>query len=74
MHVDDAAVELPFVVLEDPQARDLAGEPLGDCLVVVGRDAEEHAEPAPDLGHGLAADEHLRDADPLDDGAHPRKR
>ena len=35
---------LPSVALEDPQARDLAGEPLGGRRVVASRDAEQHAE------------------------------
>ena len=35
--------KLPVLVLEDPQPRDLAGEPLGGRLVVVAGDAEQDA-------------------------------
>ena len=63
--VEQRAVELAVVALEDPQARDLAGEPLRGRLVVRRRHAEEHAEARADL----AARRHARAADALHDRA-----
>ena len=50
--VEQRAIELPLVVLEDPQARDLAREPLGVRVVVTVGHAQQHAEPRPDLAAG----------------------
>jgi len=55
-HVEQAAIEAPILVREDPQARDLAGKALG--LRVVARDAEQDAETGSDLADDLAADAH----------------
>ena len=68
--VQDAAVELPLLVLEDPQASDLAGQARGHGLVVAVRDAEQDAEPVVDLAHGLALHEDARPRDALHDGPH----
>jgi hypothetical protein len=65
--VDDAPVEPALLVLEDPQAGDLAGETQGGRLVVSQRDAEEDAEPRADGGDGFPVDEDARLADPLDE-------
>jgi hypothetical protein len=65
--VDDAPVEPALLVLEDPQAGDLAGETQGGRLVVSQRDAEEDAEPRADGGDGFPVDEDARLADSLDD-------
>ena len=45
--VEEAPVELPLLVLEDPQARDLAGEPVASPPRRLG-DAEQDAEPGAD--------------------------
>ena len=67
VRVDDAPVELALLVREDPEARDLAGEALGGCLLVPLRDAEEDAEPRTDGCDGFPVDEDPRLADSLDD-------
>ena len=50
--VEERAVELAVVVLEDPQPRDLAGEPLRVGSGVAARDAEQDAQPGADLAAG----------------------
>ena len=52
--VEQRAVETPGLVLEDPQPRDLAGEPFGACAVVIARDAEENADAWPIAPPGVA--------------------
>src|SRR5919198_6584236 len=42
--VEERAVELPLLVLEDPQARDSSGKPLRSRRVVAARDPEQDAE------------------------------
>jgi hypothetical protein len=65
--VEDAAVELSFLVLEDPEPGDLRRQALRGRLVVAARDAEEDAESRADLADRLARDEDARLGDPLDD-------
>ncbi len=72
--VQNAPVELPLVVLEDPQAGDLPGQPPGDGRVVAARDAEEHAEPAADLADRLAVHEDPGAGHPLHDRPHGSPR
>lgn len=57
--------EPPVLVREDPEARHLAGEPVGIDLGIRYGDTEEDAEPAADRSAGR----HLRPRDPLDDGS-----
>ena len=68
--LEDAAVELPLLVLEDPQARDLPGQAHRDRFVVAVRDPEQDAEAVADLAHGFALDEDACADDPLHDRAH----
>jgi hypothetical protein len=68
--VEHAAVEPPRLVLEDAQARDLAGEPLRRSRVVTGRDAEEDEQTARDLALDAPVDEHTGARDPLHDRPH----
>jgi hypothetical protein len=72
--VEHAAIESALVVLEDPQSRDLPGEPVGRCKVVAAGHAKEHAEPGVDLGHDLVPDEHTGECDALDDRLQSRTR
>ena len=53
--VEERAVELSLGVLEDPQPRDLASEPLAVSSVVLARDAEQDADPGADLAAGRDA-------------------
>src|SRR5690349_11917190 len=66
--LEERAVELAGVVLEDAQARDLAGEALRSGGVVAGADAEQDAEPGADRSPGGRA----RADDALDDRSHSR--
>ncbi len=64
-HVQDRAVHLAGVVLEDPQVRDLAGEEGGFALAVAVLDAEQHEEAAADRSDHPVADGDARLAHPL---------
>ena len=60
--VDDRAVHHAVVVVEDPQAGDLVGEPIGDADRVGVGDADEHAQAGadrPDDLRGSSADARL---------------
>ena len=72
--VEDAAVELALVVLEDAQASDAAGHALGGFRVVLARDPEQDAQARPDLPHDLVSGAHTRLGDALDDGPHLLER
>jgi hypothetical protein len=65
--VEEAPVELPLLVLEDPQAGDLPGEPAGLTLGVAFGDAEKDAQPRADLGEGLRPDQDAGLPDALND-------
>ena len=68
--VEQGAVEVAVVVLEDPQAGDLAGKPFGLGVVVIACDAQKHAHASAD---GAAwRDARARDA--LDDRSHASSR
>jgi hypothetical protein len=64
---EEAPVELPFLVLEDAQARYLAGQPRRGRLVIPLGDAQEDAEAGADGADRLPCDEDARLADSLDD-------
>src|SRR4029079_12479348 len=64
--VEERAVELALVVLEDPEPRDLAGEPRRLGGRVPAGDAQEHAKAGADLTTGRCAGP----ADALDDRLH----
>ena len=68
--LEQRAVELPVVVLEDAEPRHLRGEPVGVGVTVAGRDPEEDAEPGPDR----AAGRNRRAGHPLDDASHGSSR
>src|SRR5919109_3757260 len=68
--VDQAAIELAGLVLEDAQARDAAGQPLRLGGLVAARDTEQHAKARPDLADDLLPHSHARVRDALDDGFH----
>ena len=68
--LEQRAVELPVVVLEDAELRHLLGEPTGVGVTVAGRDPEEDADPGPDR----AAGRNRRAGHPLDDGSHGSSR
>jgi hypothetical protein len=65
--LEERAVELAGVVLEDTELPDLRREPLGPRAVVITRDAEQDEQPRADLADGLAADADGRARDALDD-------
>ena len=71
--VEEAAVELPVVVGEHAQPRDLAREPCGRVVVVAGRDAEQNAEAGADLARDYALHRHPGRADALTNGSHARR-
>ena len=64
--VEQRAVELAGVVLEDPQPRDLAGEALGVLLRVARGDAEQDEQARADL----AARRRARPRHALNDCSH----
>ena len=66
-------VEPAVLVLEHAQAGDAAGEAVGRRGPVRLGDAEEDAEPGPDLADDLAADEHPGLRDTLNDRSHRRE-
>ena len=70
--VQEAQVELTGVALEHAQARDSAGEALGDGFVVGLRHAQEDAEAGPDLAHDGPVGEHPSSGDSLHDDSHGR--
>ena len=63
-------VHAAFGVGEDPQGRDLVGEPVAHGLIVVVRDAEQHDHARADRCRGLAVDAHGGAADALHQRAH----
>jgi hypothetical protein len=65
--IEHAAVEFSLLVLEDPQPRDLAGEPSGGRLVVLVGNAEQDAEPALDRADVVPVDEDAGGANALND-------
>ena len=67
MHVEQRSVELPVLVLEDPQVRHLVAEASGSVLVVVLGHPEQHAHAVADLADRLAVDQDARSAHALDD-------
>ena len=68
--VDERTVEAAVVVLEDPEAGDLAREAVALAGRVRRGDAEQHDEAGTDVRHRLAADHDRRVLDALHDGAH----
>src|SRR4029078_13429361 len=71
--VDDAPIELPLVVLEDPKPRDAARQIVRSGRVIDGADAEEHEQAGPDLPDHAAAHAHARLRDALDDRPQPSR-
>jgi hypothetical protein len=67
--VEEAAVELPRLVLEDPKLRNLRRQPLGRSGILIPADAEQDHEAVPDLADGLAADADAGARDALEDGS-----
>ena len=68
--VEQGAVEVPSLVLEDPQPGDLAGEPLAPVAVVVASDPEQDADASADRAAGRGA----RARHALDDRSHASSR
>src|SRR4051812_6790832 len=69
-HVEDRAVHLALVVLEDAQVHDLAGEPARILLRVAFTDAQQDAEAQADGAFLDAVDRDGSLADPLHHRAH----
>ena len=67
--VEEAAVELARIVLEDPEAGHAARQALGVARLVAPSDTEQQAETRPDLPHDLAGDDDAGLEDALDDRA-----
>jgi hypothetical protein len=66
--VEERAVEPALLVLEDPQARHLAGHPRGIFLSVLVGHAEEDAQAGAYLGNPLTGNDHVCARNALDDG------
>jgi hypothetical protein len=73
-HVEERVIEAAVVVLEYPQSRELAGEPLGFCVRVAGGDTQQHDDSRSDLPRDLALDRRGRVPDALDHRAHGYSR
>ena len=68
--VEERAIEATGVVREDPEPRDLAGQPLGVFLGVALRDSEQHEQADADLAAHVSVDADAGAADALDDDPH----
>ncbi len=68
--IEQGPVRTALLVGEDPQLGDLARQPVGDRLVVVRADAQEHDQPGSDRADDLAVDPDLGPRHPLEDRAH----
>ena len=70
LNVEERAVEPAFLVLEDPQPRDLAREPARVLLAVAARHAEQHDDPRPGRADDALVDGDGGLAHSLDHGPH----
>ena len=57
-------------IVEDPQAPHLVGQPPRRCLVVAVGDADQHAQPRPDLADHGAVHPYSGLGDPLEERTH----
>src|SRR4051812_19445565 len=70
LHIEQSAIELSALAIEDAQREDLRRDALAVLSAVIHRYTDEDHESRLDRGDPLAADMHGRGSHPLDDGAH----
>lgn len=69
-NVEQREVEAPFRILEDAEARDPPGEPIGIVLAVAGRDPEKDDQAIATQGDDVAVDRHRGTTYSLHDCTH----